>query len=213
MNPQIIFFEGADGTGKSTLVRGLRDQLLAEGQSVVVTREPGGSPMAEEVRRLILQRNVGDNFVPDAEMLLFYAARVQHINETIIPAVRRGEVVLCDRFEASTYAFQIHARSGGNSRLFQALHTEVVELLQPLGVPCTYVHLQLDPEIAEARMAAAGRTVPDVFDGRERAFHEAVRAGYLYANEVLHPMFRHINLDAAQSPEEMVQAARVLLAL
>jgi dTMP kinase len=207
MKPQIIFFEGADGTGKSTLVRNLAAELQREGVAVTVTREPGGSAKAEEVRRLILQRQTGDNFHPDAEMLLFYVARLQHIHDTIIPAIGRGEVVFCDRFEASTYAFQIYAREG-NLSLFTQLHDQVVRLLEPLGVPCVYLHLQLDAVVAAARMAAAGRTLPDVFDGREQAFHEKVRDGYVQAQKVLHPMFAHVTLDAARSPEEMVQLAR-----
>lgn len=207
MSAKFILIEGGDGSGKSTLVRNLATALQGESKSVVVTREPGGSPMAEEIRRLILQRETGDNFSPDAEMLLFYAARLQHLADTIVPALTRGEVVICDRFEVSTYAYQIHARSG-NKPLFEKLHQEVVRILRPLKVDCIYAHCDLDPTVAAKRVALAGRLIPDVFDDREQAFHELVREGYRVAPNHLDPMFKHVVLDASQTPDEVLAELR-----
>jgi len=208
MSAKFILIEGGDGSGKSTLVRNLAAALENEGKSVVTTREPGGSPKAEEIRRLILQRETGDNFSPDAEMLLFYAARMQHLFDTVVPALKRGGVVICDRFEVSTYAYQIHARNG-NKLLFAKLHQEVVRHLLPLeGVTCVYAHCDIDPDLAAKRMSLAGRTLPDVFDDREQAFHELVREGYRVAPNHLDPMFRHVALDASQTPDEVLAELR-----
>ena len=207
MSARLVMIEGGDGSGKSTLVHNLAEALKKEGQEVVTTREPGGSPKAEEIRRLILQRETGDNFSPDAEMLLFYATRMQHLFDTVVPALKRGEVVICDRFEVSTYAYQIHARSG-NEPLFAKLHQEVVRLLKPLNVHCVYAHCDIDPEIAAERVASAGRLLPDVFDAREHAFHEKVREGYKVASQHLDTMFEHVVLDASKTPEEVLAELR-----
>ena len=207
MTAKLILIEGGDGSGKSTLVHNLAEALKKEGQDVIVTREPGGSPKAEEIRRLILQRETGDNFSPDAEMLLFYAARLQHLSDIIVPALIHGEMVICDRFEVSTFAYQIHARSG-NEPLFAKLHQEVVRLLKPLNVHCVYAHCDIDPEIAAERVASAGRLLPDVFDAREHAFHEKVREGYKVASLHLDTMFEHVVLDASKTPEEVLAEAR-----
>jgi len=200
---QFIILEGGEGAGKSTLVRNLALALEEQGVEVVVTREPGGSPKAEEVRRLILQREVGDNFAADAEMLLFYAARFQHLHDTILPALEAGKTVLCDRFEATTYSYQIFARNG-DENLFQLLHGRVVDLLVPLEVACSYLHLQVPVEVARQRLATSGKTLPDVFDGREVEFHEATRCGYVAAKKALNPLFKHFDIDASQTPEEMI---------
>ena len=207
MSAKLILIEGGDGSGKSTLIRNLSAALKSEGQNTTTTREPGGSPKAEEIRRLILQRETGDNFSPDAEMLLFYAARLQHLSDIIVPALIRGEIVICDRFEVSTYAYQIHARSG-NEPLFAKLHQEVVRLLKPLNVHCVYAHCDIDPEIATKRVASAGRLLPDVFDAREHAFHVRLREGYKVASGHLDVMFEHVTLDASKTPEEVLAELR-----
>lgn len=212
MKNKLILIEGGDGAGKSTLARSLAEALRTEGKTVVLTREPGGSPKAEEIRRLILERSTGDNFAPDAEMLLFYAARLQHLVDTVVPALERGEVVICDRFEVSTFAYQIHARDG-NLPLFKKMHDEVVRILKEVQVSPIYVHCDIDPGLAAKRMTAAGRIKPDVFDKREQAFHERVREGYHVALEYIDSMFQHVRIDASRSKEEMLAETRQKIGL
>lgn len=207
---QFIIVEGGDGAGKSTLVRNLAEALKTEGREVVVTREPGGSPKAEEVRQLILVREVGDNFSPEAEMLLFYASRLQHLHDTILPALKEGKIVLCDRFEATTYSYQIFAR-GGDEELFQFLHGRVVNALAPLQVSCSYLHLQVSVEVARQRLATSGKTLPDVFDGREAEFHDQTKLGYEAVRKALNPLFGHFDIDANRTQEEMVAEAMAII--
>lgn len=207
---QFIVVEGGDGAGKSTLVRNLATVLEEQGEEVVVTREPGGSPKAEEVRQIILVREVGDNFSPEAEMLLFYAARLQHLHDTILPALKAGKTVLCDRFEATTYSYQIFVR-GGDEKLFQFLHQQVVDLLSPLSVPCFYLHLQVSVEVVRQRLATSGKTLPDVFDGREAEFHDQTKLGYEAVRKALNPLFGHFDIDANRTQEEMVAEAMAII--
>jgi len=207
---QFVIIEGGDGAGKSTLVKSLAHALDTQGVSTIVTREPGGSPKAEEIRRLLLEREVGDNFASDAELLLFYASRLQHLHDTILPALKAGKIVLCDRFEATTYSYQVFTR-GGNESLFQDLHRQVVDLLKPLSMPCYYVHLQVSVDVAKRRLATSGKTLPDVFDGREAAFHEQAKRGYEAVKHAIDPLFRHFDLDANQGPEAMVRDALAIV--
>jgi len=105
-----ITFEGIDGCGKTTQLSGLRDRLCSPpGRACVVTREPGGTPLGDALRTLALERG-GPNVAPDAELLLFAAARAQHVHEVIRPALASGLVVLCDRFTDATVAYQGYGR-------------------------------------------------------------------------------------------------------
>ena len=105
MSGLFLSFEGIDGSGKSTQTRGLAERLRAMGHSVTLTREPGGSPGAEEIRRLVLE-GATDRWSAETEILLFTAARRDHLEKTIRPALLRGDVVICDRFADSTRVFQ-----------------------------------------------------------------------------------------------------------
>ena len=93
-----ISFEGTEGVGKTTLIRKIFDYLEQQGQQVVLTREPGGTPMAEQIRSLLLSVNHEENMANDTELLLMYAARAQHLQQVIVPALTAGKTVLCDRF-------------------------------------------------------------------------------------------------------------------
>ena len=208
----LVMIESGDGSGKSTLARALATTLEAEGHEVVLTREPGGSPKAEAVRTLILNRETGDNYESNAELLLFYAARLQHIHDTIAPALQAGKLVICDRFEVSTHEYQVGGQ-GADPELFAFLHARVVQALAPYDVPMQYVHCDVDPAIAQQRIATAKRDIVDVFDGRDPDFHERVRAGREAAIKAIHPMFVHHQIDAAQSPEAMLAETRTALGL
>ena len=169
----LITLEGIEGSGKSTQASRLRDALLAAGIPVCLTREPGGSPLAERVRELVLR--VGDEpLAPGTELLLFLAARAQHVARTVRPALERGEVVVCDRFTDATVAYQ-----GGGRTIPEAFLTSLNEWvtggLRPTRTYLLDVPVDLGLERAKKRSGAA----PDRFENESRTFFEAVRARYL----------------------------------
>lgn len=170
-----ITFEGGEGTGKSTQVSRLAAALRRHGHDVVVTREPGGSPLAEQVRALLLAPENAD-ITPLAQALLFNAARSDHLARTIRPALARGAIVLCDRFMDSTRAYQ-GAAGGLDGITIDGLEALVVGATRP---NLTIV-LDLDPAVglarADARRAPTART--DGFEARQLAFHERLRRGFL----------------------------------
>ncbi|MBN8262448.1 MAG: dTMP kinase, partial [Xanthomonadales bacterium] len=107
--PRLLTLEGGEGAGKTTVLRALREALLADGFEVVSTREPGGTPLAEQVRALLLDP-AHEPAAPETELLLMFAARAQHVREVVLPALARGAWVVSDRFTDSSYAYQGHAR-------------------------------------------------------------------------------------------------------
>jgi dTMP kinase len=125
----LITFEGLDGTGKSTQMGKLAEALRAAGCDVVTTREPGGTPIGEDIRAVLLNSRTRD-LAPEAEMALMFAARAQHIQELILPAMSAGQIVLCDRFTDSTEAYQGGGRQFGSDAVL-ALHEVLCEGLQP----------------------------------------------------------------------------------
>ena len=171
MKGRFITFEGVEGCGKSTQIELLRAQLEAEGRTVLVTREPGGPPIAESIRELLL--NPGhDAMAPMAELLLYEAARAQHVAERIRPALDAGHIVLCDRFYDSTTAYQGAGR---------ALPREIVEGLHELATgglrPELTLLLDLSAETGLARARKRGRS--DRIEQEAIDFHERVRAAFL----------------------------------
>ena len=162
-----INFEGIDGAGKSTHIAGLAEALSSKGCKVTLTREPGGTALAEKLRTLIL------NDAMDAltESLLIFAARRDHVQNVIRPALVRGEVVLCDRFTDATFAYQGAGR-GFDLQTLLTLESWVQVGLQP---DLTY-WFDLAPSLAAERLASA--RVPDKFESQPVAFFEAVRSGY-----------------------------------
>jgi dTMP kinase len=167
-----ITFEGGEGAGKSTQARRLAERLRAMGRTVTLTREPGGSPGAEAIRALLVQGDA-DRWSPISETLLMYAARRDHIERTIGPALARGEVVVCDRFFDSTRAYQ---GAGGHAPrdLIAALEQDVVGDVRP---DLTLV-FDLPVDVGLAR-AAARREGEARFESKGRDFHERLRTAYL----------------------------------
>ncbi len=168
-----ITFEGGEGTGKSSHARRLRERLEEAGSSVVLTREPGGSPGAEDLRQLLVSGKP-DRWSADAETLLNYAARDAHLRETIRPALQRGETVLCDRFMDSTRVYQGIA-GGGDMVLIDVLEEQIVGDDRPA------LTLVLDIDISRGLERAKGRA-PDGEDRFERkgaAYHRKIRDGFL----------------------------------
>jgi dTMP kinase len=176
---KFITFEGGEGSGKSTQAGLLADRLRARGRDVVLTREPGGSPFAEQVRALILDPGTAPHTAL-SEALLFYAARSDHLDTTIRPALAAGRWVLCDRFSDSTRVYQ--GIAGG-------LAPSVLDRLESLVVAPTTPDLTFILDLsAAAGLARAARrrtagadadALPDAYEKRNLAYHERLRAGYL----------------------------------
>lgn len=167
-----ITFEGGEGAGKSTQIRRVAEELQRRGTPHLVTREPGGSPGAEEIRQLLVTGGT-DRWSPMSETLLFYAARVDHWNRVILPALEAGHIVLCDRFADSTMAYQAYA-GGMGIDMIERLHALVLPDVQP---DLTLI-LDLDP--AEGLARATARPGAEArFEAKGLAFHQRLRAGYL----------------------------------
>ena len=188
-----ISFEGIDGAGKSTHIDRVAQLFRDAGRAVVLTREPGGTPLSEKLRELVLHEPM------DAltEALLMFAARREHLVQVIEPALACGDVVLCDRFTDATFAYQ----GGGRGFDWQVL-TQLERMVQALPdgrlrQPELTVWFDLDPQIAAQRLASA--RVPDKFESQPADFFAAVRAGYAKRQAEMPDRFARI--DAAQSKE------------
>lgn len=179
-----ITLEGIDGAGKSTHIPWIADQLRGRGIDVVVTREPGGTPLGETLRACLLDPATEVSL--KTETLLMFAARQQHLDSVIIPALARGAWVLCDRFTDATFAYQGGGRELGAARI-EALEQWVQEGLQP---DLTLL-FDLDPEQAEQRRLGARE--PDRFEQEARAFHQRVRRAYLSRAASAPARFRLLN--------------------
>lgn len=185
---RFITLEGVEGAGKSTNLRFVSDWLSARGIDHVVTREPGGTALGEQLRALLLAPETGD-LCAMSELLLMFAARAQHLTEVIEPALAQGQWVLCDRFTDATYAYQ-----GGGRGLPTAAIANVETLVQQSRRPdCV---LMLDMSVAAGMERARIRGTLDRFEQEPLDFFERVRAGYL-ARAENNPRY-HI-VDAAQA--------------
>ncbi len=192
-----ISFEGIDGAGKSTHIDMLAKAFDAAGRRVVLTREPGGTPLAEKLRTLVLN----DPMDPLSESLLMFAARRDHLQQVIEPALARGEVVLCDRFTDATFAYQGHGRGFDLAVLGQL--ERWVQAREQGGLRQPDLTLWFDLPAAVAAERLAGSRVPDRFESQPQAFFERVSAGYA-ARAQAEPA-RFVRIDANQ-PRERVAA-------
>lgn len=191
---KFITLEGAEGVGKTTNREFIRRCIEMSGRTVIVTREPGGTPLAEQIRSLLLERRE-DGMASDTELLLMFAARAEHLARVIRPALEAGTWVLCDRFTDATYAYQGGGRGIANQRI-AALEEWVQGELRP------DLTLLLDLPVAEGLRRAGQRSDPDRFEAEQVAFFERVRQAYL-ALARQHPA-RYRVIDATQ-PLEAVQ--------
>ena len=176
MRGKFITFEGPEGGGKSTHVRELAEQLRAEGKTVLITREPGGTPLAEKIRGL-LREELDDPPVARSEVLLFLAARAQVVSQVIRPALARGEWVICDRFSDSTFAYQGYGR-GIDVGLLKNFNDFATEGL----VPDLTILLDVPPEVSSRRLAERQMATATAADRIEQAgamFHRRLREGFL----------------------------------
>lgn len=198
---RFITLEGGEGTGKSTLARGLAEHLRAEGRDVVVTREPGGAPGADAIRALLVSGDT-NRWSATEEALLFAAARLNHLNHTIRPALARGAWVICDRYYDSTRAYQV-AAGGLDPKVLDTL-TAIIEAPAP---DRTFV-LDLDPSAGLGR--SQGQHVgEDRFEKKAGDFHGRVRAEFL-AIAAREPK-RCVVLDASKPAADVLAAAKAAL--
>ena len=171
MSGLFITLEGPEGAGKTTNREFLAERLRAAGRETLLTREPGGTPLAERIRELLLAPT-DEPMASDTELLLMFAARAQHLDQVIRPALAAGKVVLCDRFTDATYAYQ-----GGGRGLSEARIAVLEDFVQGTLRPDLTLVFDLPVEVGLARAAARGRL--DRFEQEGRAFFEAVRQTYL----------------------------------
>ena len=212
MNGLFISFEGIDGAGKSTHIEGLAKSFRAQGRIVTITREPGGTPLAEKLRTLILN----DAMDPMTEALLVFAARRDHLQQCIEPALARGDVVLCDRFTDATFAYQ------GSGRGFDIEMLSTLELwvqsrqglqlentpenvaenaFKPIRQPDMTVWFDVAPEVAAERLS--GTRVPDKFEAQPLEFFRKVVAGY--AQRAAQFPQRFVRIDASKERHKVWQ--------
>ena len=187
---RLISLEGGEGVGKTSAIVAIRDLLQAQGHEVVLTREPGGTPLAEQIRHLLLDAHE-ETLAPETELLLMFASRAQHVREVIRPALQRGAFVVSDRFTDSSYAYQAHGR-GLDHGLVEELERKVVGIKPGLT-------LLLDLDVREGRARANGRDLwPDRIESEQDDFFERVREGFRKRALAEPDRFRVI--DAGQSP-------------
>ena len=199
MTGRFITLEGGEGAGKSTQLKRLAEMLRARGLEVVETREPGGSPGAEAIRGLLLQGEE-DRWTPEAEALLFAAARADHVAKTIKPALERGAWVLSDRFVDSSIAYQ--GGAGG-------LGTEAIRALHAFGshgfLPDRTILLQLPAQAAAARARTRDNGAADRIGARDEAYHAKVAAAFAALAAEDPERFRIV--DASGSMEQVAESA------
>jgi dTMP kinase len=183
MSGLFITFEANEGAGKSTQCRKLGQRLIDEGHDVVITREPGGSPGAEEIRALVVTGDP-DRWSAMTELMLFMAARRDHIEKTIKPALERGAIVLCDRYVGSTLALQV--AGGADYDFIEEMHNKFIGLWPDI----TYF-LRISPEVSVQRaLAVCGSE--DRMEKKGQEFHKAVDAAF----EVQVPKYGWVEIDA-----------------
>ena len=174
-----ITFEGIEGCGKTTQIRLLAESLQARGLRVLATREPGGCPIADAIRGILLD-SANSGMAPKTELLLYAAARAQHVYEVISPALREGKAVLCDRFTDATLAYQGYGRS-----LDRILIDRLNRLAAGDVVPDLTLLLDFPPEEGLRRARLRNESLPEInedrFEQESLDFHRRVRAGYLDA--------------------------------
>jgi dTMP kinase len=195
-----VVFEGLDGSGKSSLMAALESHLRGKNLNVLKTREPGGTELGDEIRNLILRRE-GDNPTPRTELLLYEASRAQHVDRVILPQLKKNVWVLCDRFSASSIAFQ----AGGRS-----IDTEWVERLNEFATNGLAPDLTvlLDLSVEESRRRRNQRqnhtgSQEDRIESEADTFHERVRQSFL--SQAREDARRWLVLDASQPPEVLLK--------
>ena len=197
-NGFMLVVDGGNGAGKTTVIKKLMDHIELKGIEVIVTREPGGTPISEKIRELILDPDTPE-MCDKTELLLFAAARAQHLHEKILPALEQGKVVVSDRFDTATISFQHYARD---------IDIDLITKINGSAVgdfkPAMNLILDIDPELGLQRVHQRGEKL-DRLEKEKLTFLEKARVGYLKQAEEEPSRFRII--DASQSKEVVEQEA------
>ena len=194
-----ITFEGGEGAGKTTLIEHVARQLALEGYEIVRTREPGGTPLGEKIRSLVLEHS-GFAISPITELYLFLASRAQHVAELIGPALQAGKIVLCDRFNDSTVAYQGAARGLGVKEV-----RHLCDFACQMTRPTLTIYLDIDPKIGLARVQKVRKK--DRMEAEQISFHEKIRAAFC----AIHDPERFHLIDASNPPDVVFQEAMHLI--
>lgn len=192
-----ISFEGTEGVGKSTLIAKLYDDLIGHNKTVLLTREPGGTPVAEQIRSLLLSTDHSESIAHDTELLLMYAGRAQHLQNKILPALAAGQIVLCDRFSDASFAYQCAGRGLSREKL-QLLNQNFVSRMPDLT-------FWLDAPIETGMSRARARGELDRFEQEKMDFFRRVRDGYAELHQQQPERVKRI--DASQTAEQVFAEA------
>ena len=194
-----ITFEGGEGAGKSTAIKRIVEKLTSEGYEIVLTREPGGTPIAEEIRNVILDKK-NTAMDPRTEALLYAASRRQHLVEKVIPALKEGKLVLCDRFLDSSLAYQGGARGIGIDTVYN------MNLFATEGMlPDLTILFDIKPEEGLARIAANSQREVNRLDVEKLTFHNRVRDSFHELAKKFPERF--VIVDASKTPDEVFEDA------
>ena len=192
-----ISFEGPDGSGKTTQIQLLADYCKEKGLKTIATREPGGTPISEKIREIILD-NRNKEMAPAAEALLYAASRAQLVDQVIKPALEEGTIVLSDRFMDSSIAYQGYGRGLGDG--VRTINEFAIQSLQP---DLTFF-MNVDPAIGKKRVLAEG--APDRMESEAMTFHRAVYNGYVELSKIYKD--RYVVIDGTKSIEEIAAIIR-----
>ena len=200
-----ITLEGGEGTGKSTLIQSLSTELTRRGYDVITTREPGGTTLGKTIRGWLLNQNQNEKIFPEAELLLFLADRAQHIHEVILPSLEIGKIVLCDRFNDSTIAYQGYARGLGVEHV-----EKLCRLISGNAIPELTLLLSLSPAIGLERSKGVHKDQSptgelDRIESEHLNFHEKIHQGFLLLAKK--DPFRIYTINAARSAAEVFKEA------
>lgn len=204
-----ITLEGGEGAGKTTQARKLKEYLEAQNRQVVLTREPGGTPEAEKIRDLLVQRD-GGNWTPMAEIVLFFAARQMHVEQLINPALNDGKIVISDRFTDSTRAYQGYGH-GFDLQVIEDLRRTIIGEFEPdltlmFDLP---VSVGLRRSMAQKNKASGAESTEDKFEGLDVSFHERMRQGFRDIAEDNQQRCRII--DASLTPDEIFENIKSII--
>jgi dTMP kinase len=190
-----ITFEGGEGAGKSSLIKEIKNYLSKKNHSFILTREPGGSKFSEEIREVLL-KNRKEKVSNKAELCLFLASRAQHIESIILPALWEGKIILCDRYNDSSIAYQGHARGLGINEVIK-FSSYIIEK----AIPDLTLYLDIDPQIGLARV----KSKYDRIESEKILFHQKIREGFLILAKK-YPQRIKV-LDASKSKEDVFKNA------
>ena len=196
MNGKFITFEGPEGSGKTSVITGIKEYLDNNNINYITTREPGGIKIAEAIRDIILDKE-NTEMDPHAEALLFAASRSQHFNEKVVPALNEGKIVLCDRFIDSSLAYQGHARGLGIDEVYNINKFAIGNILPDLTI-----FIDVPPSVGLNRVFSNSRDV-DRLDLESLAFHELVYEGYMIIANKYSDRFKIV--DGTQSKEKVIE--------